>query len=651
MNREFLDLYERELALLEESAAEFAEDYPGVADRLGGLTRDAMDPMLKGLLEGAAFLAARVQLKIKHEFPEFTNNLLEQLLPNYLSPTPSAMLVQVTPPYGNPALADGIRIPAGDYLDARYIERSTRVSCRFRLSSDITLWPIDVAHAEFIPNRAAVAALGIESEEPAAALVMTLRRRTLPDLEDEPRDGGSLKPENFLSSCRAGELTFRISAELSDAIRLYEKLFANCCGIYLRSLDSFGNAVLRRLPLDSLKQIGLAHEEPLWPSSNAVFKGFDLLRELFVLPEKFLGFKLGGLKSILPALDVRQADVIFAFNRSDARLPAVVRPHVLRPYAAPAVNLFEMQTSRVSVTDNLHEYHVVPDRGQYLNFEPHRIVGITAHFLGSNEKQEVFPLYSAPANNVPESNAIFYTLRRVLRKRSTEEKRTGRVSNYVGTDMYLSLVAGEKALQGRQISELSVRAVCSNRHLTEYLPVGAGGADFILDSNTKLHVQCIAGPTPPQESIVGRVVPNATPRASGSTAWRLINLMSFNHLGLTGRGAANSAAALREVLALFARTDPQTEKQIAGLIGVESRPVVRRIRQPDGAGVARGLEIILAFDDKAYEGSGLFLFGAVLDRFLADYAPVNSFTQTVVRSAERGEVMRWPPRVGARVEL
>jgi type VI secretion system protein ImpG len=78
---------------------------------------------------------------------------------------------------------------------------------------------------------------------------------------------------------------------------------------------------------------------------------------------------------------------------------------------------------------------------------------------------------------------------------------------------------------------------------------------------------------------------------------------------------------------------------------------VRRIRQPDGAGVARGLEITLTFDDKAYEGSGLFLFGAVLDRFLAEYAPINSFTQTVVRSIERGEVMRWPPRIGVRTTL
>src|SRR5262245_40586089 len=100
MHREFLDLYDRELALLKEQAGEVAEEYPGVADRLGGLLAENMDPMIYGLLQGAAFLAARVQLKIKHEFPEFTVNFLEQLVPQYLAPTPSVLLARIDPPYG-----------------------------------------------------------------------------------------------------------------------------------------------------------------------------------------------------------------------------------------------------------------------------------------------------------------------------------------------------------------------------------------------------------------------------------------------------------------------------------------------------------------------------------------------------------------------
>src|SRR6476661_1865725 len=143
MNREFLDLYNRELQLLNEQAREFAEEYPGIAERLGGILEDRTDPMVSGLLEGSAFLASRVQLKLKHEFPEFTNNLLEQLCPHYLAPTPSVMLAAILPTYGDPALREGRTIPRGSRLDAVYVEHDRRVSCRFQTTVPVTQWPFE----------------------------------------------------------------------------------------------------------------------------------------------------------------------------------------------------------------------------------------------------------------------------------------------------------------------------------------------------------------------------------------------------------------------------------------------------------------------------------------------------------------------------
>src|SRR5204862_2006385 len=148
MDQEFLDLFNRELRVLREQAIEFAEEYPSIAERLGGLVGDRQDPMITGLLEGAAFLAARVQLKLKHEFYEFTSNLLEQLVPNYLAPTPSALLIKVLPPYSGPALRDGKKISRGAYFDASYRERERSIACRFRLVRNIVLWPFDVTGAE-----------------------------------------------------------------------------------------------------------------------------------------------------------------------------------------------------------------------------------------------------------------------------------------------------------------------------------------------------------------------------------------------------------------------------------------------------------------------------------------------------------------------
>ena len=60
----------------------------------------------------------------------------------------------------------------------------------------------------------------------------------------------------------------------------------------------------------------------------------------------------------------------------------------------------------------------------------------------------------------------------------------------------------------------------------------------------------------------------------------------------------------------------------------------------------RGVEITVTCDDTAFEGIGSFLLGLVLQEFFAKYVSINSFTSTVLRSSERGEVMRWSPNLG-----
>ena len=73
---------------------------------------------------------------------------------------------------------------------------------------------------------------------------------------------------------------------------------------------------------------------------------------------------------------------------------------------------------------------------------------------------------------------------------------------------------------------------------------------------------------------------------------------------------------------------------------------MRRLRQKNGFNAARGIEVTLLFDEKAFEGTGVFLLGAVLDRFLAEYTSINSFTETVIETRQRGVIKRWPPRGG-----
>ena len=650
MNREFLDLYNRELKLLQEQARDFAEEYPGIAERLGGLVEDRSDPMIAGLLEGAAFLAARVQLKLKHEFPEFTNNLVEQLVPNYLAPTPSALLARVAAPFGDPALREGRRIPRGSYIDATYRERERRVACRYRLAADVTLWPFDIVAAEYFGSPGPIHALGVPAgPDVAAGLRLTLTHRTVARLDDEPseRDAAG-QPTMWFAGCGIPDLPIHLLGPESDAVAIYEQVFADRVGVHIRYLDEFGDPVVIEAPADCVLPVGFGREDALVPNDARIFEGFDLLREYFMFPRKFLGFRLTGLGPLLQGIKAKTVDLLFTFDEVNGRLLSAVQPQAFGLYVAPAINLFEMTTDRVPVQARQHEYHLVPDRSRYLDFEPHRLLEVYAHYPGRPDKVPVQPLYSGSAEGGSPAG-LSYTVRRMPRRRSSRERTYGVTSDYTGTDMFLSLLEPAGLDTEPRVAELSVRALCSNRHLPEQLPVGEGGADFRLSEDATLAVMCVAGPSVPREPVVSQLRSRTETASTGTVTWRLINMLSLNHLGIVARGAGAGGRALREVLTLFADlTDSATERRIRGIRTIDSRPVVRRLRQRTGTGTARGTEIMITLDEKAFEGTGSFLLGAILDRFFAEYASLNHFTQTVVRTVERGEIMRWPPRAGTR---
>src|SRR5690606_11833344 len=76
MDPRLLDYYGQELQYIREMGAEFAQEYPKIAARLALSGLECADPYVERLLEGFAFLTARVQLRIDSEFPRFTQQLL-----------------------------------------------------------------------------------------------------------------------------------------------------------------------------------------------------------------------------------------------------------------------------------------------------------------------------------------------------------------------------------------------------------------------------------------------------------------------------------------------------------------------------------------------------------------------------------------------
>jgi type VI secretion system protein ImpG len=225
---------------------------------------------------------------------------------------------------------------------------------------------------------------------------------------------------------------------------------------------------------------------------------------------------------------------------------------------------------------------------------------------------------------------------------SSRQKRQGARSSYIGNEMFIALVDSNEAPYSTELRQVGMQLMCTNRDLPLQMPVGKSKTDFTLETGAPVDaIRCVAGPTKPRASV-----------AIGETAWRLLSHLQLNYVSLLENNSGEGAAALREMLTLYCdEFDSSALRQIEGVKAVSSQPIVRRIPVPGPISFGRGLEITLTCDDGAFEGTGAFLLGAVMQQFFARYVSVNSFTETVLRTLERNEVARWPARLGTRQTL
>src|ERR1700709_1736482 len=149
MDPRLLRLYESELAFVRDMGSEFARDFPKIAARLNLGSLEVADPFVERLLEGFAFLAARVQLKLEAEFPTFTQSLLQMVYPHYMAPTPSMAIVKITPEQAIKDTTTGIMLPAGTELRS-LLGTEDQTNCVFRTGHAVHLMPLDVDEAEYI---------------------------------------------------------------------------------------------------------------------------------------------------------------------------------------------------------------------------------------------------------------------------------------------------------------------------------------------------------------------------------------------------------------------------------------------------------------------------------------------------------------------
>lgn len=615
--------YENELQYLREMGAEFAAEFPKIAQRLDLGTMEVADPYVERLLEGFAFLTARIQLKMESEFPTFTQSLLQMVYPHYLAPTPSMAIVKVTPePNAIRGLPSGVPLPAGLELKS-LLGTEDQTNCEFRTAHPLRLYPIEIAEADYIGTAAAVAALGLP-DVPNTKAAIRLRLRT--PSEELP-----------ISKLGLDKLSFFLGGPENARLKLYEQLASHVTSVVVRP----GTRPLPwqdRLPKTALQPAGFSPAEAMLPRLDTSFDGYRLLQEYFAMPERFLFFDLEGLGRSTIRTASSDMEVVIMLDRAEPSLLSFGPDH-MQLNCTPAINLFPRRSDRVNVTDEAAEYQIIPDRMRPLDYEVYSVLGMEGFAADGGPAQPFFPFYSANDLSRNPGHRSYYMLRRHPRPLSSRARERGPRSSYLGHDTYVSLVDGDNAPLKASLRQLGLDLLCTNRDLPMSMPVGKRNTDFTITVNAPVaSIRCLHGPTPPKPC-----------RGDGDYAWRFISHLGLNYLSLMDNDRVQGAAALREMLRLYAPagSSPMT-RQLDSLLSVSSKPVVRRIPGAGPVCAGRGLEVTLTIDETPYGGSGGILLAAVLDRFFAKYVAINGFTETVLRSPDRGEIMRWPMRLGTR---
>jgi type VI secretion system protein ImpG len=608
MSDDLLRHYEAEYAALGRLAAEFAEANPTAAARLRLARGEVDDPHVERLLEGVAFLGARVRQRLDDAFPELTDALLGVLYPHYLAPFPSCLMAQLAP---RRDLQGSATVPQGTLVQTEAIDGT---SCRFRTTAPVRLWPIEIETVRLaglplpsLPVRLANGAAGV--------LRITLRCT----------EASATFERLGLDRLR---LHLRGGRQVSQG--LYELLCSHVVAVAFADNAADPNPVVR--PASAVQPAGFAPEEALLPWPAQGFAGFRLLAEYFAFPEKFLFVDIAGIdgKTLAGAGAGagNRLELFLYLDQVPSELERAVDAGAFALGCVPLVNLFPQRCEPIDLDWTRGEYRVDPDLRRPASSEVWSVERVReTRPDGSQRPWRPFfrMVHGDPDGGQPGGSYL------PIRRPSA--------GGLGGSDVFLAVDDPAFEADRSSRARLSVDALCTNRDLARRLPAGVGRPTLHLEQGSAV----ASGIAP-----LSPVTETRRPPVRGQRFWRLISHLSLSHLSVVG-GAAG-AEVLREVLRLYdLRNDAETQAVIRALSAVTAVPGAARLPGGRAGAFCRGLDVRLTFEAQAWQPAGLYLLGAVLARFLALHGTVNGFVRcTALLQGRPDPVARWPAMAGTR---
>ena len=611
--------YNRELGYVRRLLNEFVDKHPDAAARLR-VRKDGGgdDPHVERLLDGFAYLTARIRRKLDDEFPEISSELLNTLYPHYLAPIPSAGVVQFVLDRSQGELTTGYEVARGEEVS---ITDATGTTCIYRTCYPVTLWPLRVTLCELL--RRPFNAPTVSSSANALS-VLHVQLSCL----SSKMTVGQFDPPRFRS------LRFFLQGQDHDVLPLYEMLLNNTLQIALAAAARDDQPVC--LPPSQLQPVGFGQDESMLPYGPRSFPGYRLLTEYFAYPFKYLFVDLAGIDSRQLKRCGSELNVYFYFSdKATPELENAVSGGILQLGCTPIINLFRKRAEPIKLTQTVSRYPVIADARRRTDFEVYSVDRVTST-ADDGKIIEYHPLFAVTDGAGRELQRTFWTSSRHGAETVTRAPDRG-------TEVDLSLVDLDLNPSGRADQTLMLETTCLNRDLPGVLKLpraelARGGPFSAL-------------------VFMGGLTSTIRPAPHHRGQWALLSHLCLNHLSISHQDADGqedplSIAALRRVLELYDfDASDAAKRSIQGLVDVSHRRIVGRVTGP-GGGFCRGVEVTVVFDENRFPKHDMFLFASVLERFLGLYCSINSFSQMIARVQQRdGVLRRWDPRTGNRVLL
>lgn len=622
--KDLLPYYEAELQRMRASTSEFASKYPKIASRLQ-LSADATeDPHVERLIQSFALLASRVHKRLDDDFPQFTESLLSVLYPHYLRPFPSCSIAKFELGQEADQMQAQALIPRGTELKSTPVRK---VACQFRTAYDTHLAPVAVRAVSY--RHTPLAPPGMRLPNQASATLSVQFALTSPKFEWSQL--GSLirvflDGDSSQVSWLREVLCHRVVAFVAQAGKVGSSAMPTWSGL------------LSERP----SLVGFDDDQALIDFDERSHVAYRFLTEYFAFPEKFNFLDLPLPASALRALNLDNTATltlhfILSGMRSDsdaARLLETVSEQNMALGCTPIVNLFKQNAVPISLQHTTTEYPVVVDARSSYGYEVYainKVVRVTKSEQGEtlDELRPFFSLHhedligSVSGVRGETTAGGYWHVRRDELLATTSP----------GYEQLLTVVDVNFNPAQVERETLSLTVTATNRQLPQLLTFGIPGELSMVGGAEGGTIRMLRKPTRSHQF-----------NHRQGNAWRLISHLSLNHLSLSGRGID----ALKEMLHLYdLPQDPSNRKQVSGMLSVEFRPATVWMSGNPFASFVRGTEVRLSVDEDSYVGTGLGLFVAVLDRFFALYAHLNSFTQLIVTSSRSQQVLyTCPPRSG-----